>query len=141
MLQEKDNIVLDTNIVISAAISTEGSPAKIFELFLKCKIKNYTTKEIIEEVEEVIERPDIRKCIDDEYKDFIVDNFKKNSILITPEFSEKAVKDDPKDDKFINCALSANADIISGDRHLLKLKKYKDIKIMTAKEFLEAFRD
>lgn len=136
MQQEKSKVVLDTNIVISAAISMRGSPAKVFELLLKKKIINYTTREIIDEIEEVIERPLIRKCIDDEYKSFIMDKFQNNSIIIKPAFSETVVKQDSKDDKFINCALSANTNIISGDKHLLQLKEYKGIKILTANEFI-----
>ncbi len=139
MQQGKPKVVLDTNIVISAGISTEGSPAKIFELLLKKKIINYTTQDILEEIERVMQRPAIKECIDKGYKKFILENFKKNSIIIKSEFNEKAVLRDHFDDKFINCALSAKANIISGDGHLLELKEYKSIKILCAKEFLGEF--
>ncbi len=47
---------------------------------------------------------------------------------------------DPKDNKFIDCALSANADfIITGDNDLLVLKQIDDTKIVTVDEFLGLF--
>jgi putative PIN family toxin of toxin-antitoxin system len=44
---------------------------------------------------------------------------------------------DPADDMFLHCAFKARAScIVSGDRHLLRLKSYKRIKILTPSEFL-----
>ena len=125
---------MDTNIVVSAAISSDGTPARIFELFLEKSILNYTTDEIIDEISEVIDRPLLG--IDKDYKKFILDNFKLLSVIIKPTFDEDAVPD-KDDNKFINCALSAKADIISGDSHLLKLGSYKGVKILSAKQFLD----
>jgi len=52
----------------------------------------------------------------------------------------EAIIDDPDDDKFIECAVSCGADyIISGDKHLLKLKAYEGIKIINAAEFLSYY--
>ena len=50
------------------------------------------------------------------------------------------VKDDSDDDKFIECAVECGAEfIISGDKHLLKMKKYKGIDIMNATTFLKSW--
>ena len=50
------------------------------------------------------------------------------------------IKKDPDDDKFIQCAIAGQAKIIiSGDRHLLAQKSYKEIKILTLSQFLEIF--
>jgi len=139
MKLEKPRVVLDTNIVVSAAISMDGNPAKIFELLLENKIVNYTTKEMLNEVEDVLGRPFFKKYADEKYRKFVVENLQKNSVITNPEFFEKIVEKDSKDDKFVNCALSANANVISGDKHLLELKSYKNIKILNAKEFLDNF--
>ena len=140
MEPEKIRVVLDTNIIASAAISADGNPAKVFGLLLAGGIQNYTTEEIITEIEDVMERNFFRMHIDEEFRKFILENYRKNSIIIEPKFSEKIVEKDIKDDKFVNCALSAKADIISGDRHLLELKSYKGIKILTAREFVERLK-
>ena len=44
MKPEKVKVVIDTNIIASAAISADGNPAKVFELLLAGGIQNYTTK-------------------------------------------------------------------------------------------------
>lgn len=48
------------------------------------------------------------------------------------------IKDDPKDDKFLECAIEAKADfIVSGDHHLKDLKQFRYIKIVSPTEFLD----
>ena len=137
-MQLGNKIVLDTNIVVSAVISTDGTPAKVFELLLSKQVVNYTSDEIIEEVVEVMDRPSLG--LDKEYKKFILDNFKLLSVKVKPTFDENAVPEDKDDDKFINCALTVKADIISGNKHLLKLKEYKGVKVYSAKAFLDNYK-
>jgi predicted nucleic acid-binding protein len=53
-----------------------------------------------------------------------------------------AVKADPTDNRVIECALECAADaIVSGDKHLLRLKSYAGIPIMSVREFLERERE
>ena len=50
------------------------------------------------------------------------------------------VKEDPDDDKFIECAVALKADcIISGDKALLAVKDYMGIKILNPKNFVESY--
>ncbi len=52
-----------------------------------------------------------------------------------------SVPDDPKDEMFLACALDGKADVIvSGDHHLLDLESYRDIPIMTPRQFLDQLR-
>jgi predicted nucleic acid-binding protein len=47
---------------------------------------------------------------------------------------------DPDDDKFIDCAVSSKSlYIVSGDDDLLSIRSYEDVKIITAKEFVDSF--
>ncbi len=56
--------------------------------------------------------------------------------LIEPKESVEAIKSDPKDDKILDCAIACNADfIVSQDNHLLNLKLFRNIKIITPEEF------
>jgi predicted nucleic acid-binding protein len=49
-----------------------------------------------------------------------------------------AVEADPTDNKFLDAALAANADcLVSGDAHLLDLKSFRDIPILTARQFMD----
>ena len=130
-------VVLDTNIVVSVALSSDGNPARIFEMLLYGKIKNYTSKEILEEIKQVMEREKIRKIINFEDKEFIINTFERVSEKISPEKRYEIIKDDPKDNKFIECAVSASANyIISGDEHLLNLKEFNNIKIISPADFV-----
>ena len=134
MHTEKRRVVLDTNIVISAFISQFGAAAQIFEMFLEGNIINYTSEEILQEAEEVIHRLEFTEYIAD--KKFMIDNLRKLSLIINVTSNEMIVREDPADDKIVNCALDAGADIVSWDNHLLKLKKFRNVKIISPKEFL-----
>jgi hypothetical protein len=57
--------------------------------------------------------------------------------VVYPKKKLNIVKEDLADNKIIECALEAKASfIISGDKRLLKIRKYKGIKIITPREFL-----
>ena len=140
MKSEKKNVVLDTNITISAAINIGRAPAQILRLLVVGKIINHTTEDIIEEVKGVFEKFHIKKAVTEKDKDFLIKGFIDRSTIIIPKFNEKVIIEDPSDDKFINCALTSKSNIISGDSHLLRLKNYKEVKIMSAKEFLESLK-
>ncbi|MDO8564165.1 MAG: putative toxin-antitoxin system toxin component, PIN family [Nanoarchaeota archaeon] len=130
-------VVIDTNVIISAALSNDGNPSKVFEMFLSGKIENYTSEEINLEVKEVMERRKIRELLDFQDRKFIFDNFEGNSNKVIPSEKYFEIKDDPKDNKFLDCAALAGVDyIISGDEHLLKLKKFKEIIIISPADFV-----
>ncbi|MEJ2745103.1 MAG: PIN domain-containing protein [bacterium] len=57
---------------------------------------------------------------------------------VSPQKVFSTIKDDPHDNKFLDCAFAGEAQfIVSGDRHLLRLRKFKDVRIVTVKEFLD----
>jgi len=65
-----------------------------------------------------------------------VDLIIRNSIIVEPREKITIVKDDTKDNIFIETAVAGNVDcIISQDNHLLKLKEFRGIKIITPEEF------
>ena len=128
--------VIDTNVIVSAAKSTDGNPAQIFEMLLLEEITSYTTKNIIEEIKEVLARPRIKLNLLEQ--EFILSNYEKSSIKIETTSKFDIIKEDPDDNKFLECAVDAKAEyIISGDDHLLKLREFKGIKILTPAEFVK----
>jgi putative PIN family toxin of toxin-antitoxin system len=131
-------VVIDTNIVVSAAISEDGNPAKIFEMLLREEIVNYTTDHIIAEIRKVMSRPKIAQRLSMVEANFIIDNFERFSKKIKTDKTIEMVKDDPADNKFIECAAAASADyIISGDEHLLKIKEFRKTRIISPAEFIK----
>ena len=65
-----------------------------------------------------------------------VDLIIRNSIIVEPIEKITIVKDDPKDNIFIETAVAGNVNyIVSQDNHLLKLKEFRGIKMITPEEF------
>ena len=138
---EKSKVVIDTNTIISAPLSENGNPAMIFELLLLGEINNFRSEEITNEVIEVFHREKIKKLISEEKIQFIIDNYKKFSELVKPNIKLSIVKEDEDDNRILECAETGDVDyIISGDEHLLNLKNHKNIRIVSPKEFLQAYK-
>ena len=78
--------------------------------------------------------------ISEEKTQFIIDNYKKFSELVKPNIKLNVVKVDEDDNRILECAETANVGyIISGDEHLLNLKNYKNIRIVSPKKFLQIY--
>ena len=135
-VQEKTKLVLDSNIVVSALIAKQGYSAKVFEKLILGEIENFTSKEIIEELEQVFKQKKIIKRTTQEARTFVLAQFIGNSIIVV-EKEKIEICEDKADNKFIEVAVEAKAQfLISGDNHLLKIKTYKHTQIITAKELL-----
>ena len=130
-------IVLDANIFISA-LFWGGNPREALERAINKIDELYVSKDILDEIENVIGRPKFH--IEKEKIEYIIRSIEDISVKITPVKKIKKGSRDLNDNKYIECAITAEADfIISGDIHLLELKQYKKIKIITVKEYLEIY--
>jgi hypothetical protein len=57
--------------------------------------------------------------------------------IVRPRKSLNVVQEDPSDNKFLECAIEGKADyLVSGDNHLLKLKEFEKVKIISVTDFL-----
>ena len=136
--KEVKKIVLDTNILVSALLF-KRELSKIVNLWKEGKIIPVVSKETFEEFRRVLEYPrfsltntEIKSIIEEEVLPF----FKVTEITD----QVRNVCRDPDDDKFISCAISALADfIVSGDKDLCSLSKYKSVRIINVKDFLKMF--
>ena len=130
-------VVIDTNIFISSFFG--GNPRKIIDLWKNEKITLCLSNAIIDEYIDVLHRIGMK---DEDELDELLSLFSKGfSILFTTKTPKiNIIKDDPADDKFIECAvaLKANA-VITGDAAVLAIKEYMGIKILNASEFLKIF--
>lgn len=132
---EKKKVLLDTNILISAL----GWNSKPREIFLKCianELKLITSAEQIDELRRVMDYPKFH--FTEEQKESFISIILEVAEMVEITGKVKIIKDDPDDDLIIETAIVGRADyIVSGDPHLLNLKEFAGIKIVTAKEFLE----
>jgi len=136
-MTEKIKVVPDTNVIISS-IFWRGAPYKFMKRGFKREYIIILSPEILDEVIDKLRNKfnvpgnKIQKLIS------ILIIF---SFVIEPTRKINAVKDDPNDNRIIECAVYGNADyIVSGDRHLLDLEKYKSIKIVTPRDMLEILK-
>lgn len=132
--EKKFKVVLDTNIFVSSTF-WQGDPHKIIKLAIDKIIEIYISPEILNELEKVLKR-DFKE--DKEFIDRQTALILEYGNLVRPINKLNIVKEDPDDNKIIECAFTAKADfIITNDNHLLKLKEALEIKIIKPKEFLE----
>lgn len=128
--------VLDINVFISA-LFWKGAPHRIFKRMLKGEFLNFTSPQILEELK--------RKLLDkfrlppERVKEFL-EIIIFASQIVYPESKLNIVEKDPSDNKIIECAIEAQASfIVSGDKHLLDIKGYKGIKMVSPREFSSQF--
>ena len=133
-------LVLDTNSYISGFL-WEGNEAELIRKIESGKASSFISKEILEEIDEVLRRDKfaiVLKVANTTADEVLYKIVSLSTIVIGPKLEENVVKEDKDDDKFIECAVNAKANIIvSGDDHLLKLKEYENIKIMTTSDALK----
>lgn len=126
-------VVPDTNILISATMWKNSVSNRLLKRLVEEDIELFSSQEILEEYRKVLKRD--FKYEDDKINEIIIELLLYIQII---EIKEKLdiVKDDPDDNKILECALTSNSKyIISYDNHLLKLKEFKGIKILKPEEF------
>ena len=71
-----------------------------------------------------------------------VNDLRKISRIVRPKEKIDIIKDDPSDNKILECARRGKASfIVTGDHHLLDLGIYKGIKIVTVTDFIKILRE
>ena len=127
-------VVLDTHIFVSA-LEFGGIPLHLLEQARAGEFEVAISTPIVDEIKRVFREkfgwPESR-----------LEQFERNVSQFThrvePTRRLDIVKDDPSDDKFVECAVAAGAEaIITGDKDLLRLGTYEGIKMMTPRNFLE----
>ena len=126
------SVTFDTNVLLSATL-WDGSVAQklLFDLIRK-EVKIYSSSNILTEYQKVLKRD-----FDFSDKDIadILEKVLNFVTLVLPKKKVDIVKNDPDDNKIVECALASGSKfIISYDNHLLKLKEYKGIKMIRPEE-------
>lgn len=128
-------IVLDTNIFISG-IFWSGDSEKILYDWGNEKYELVMSTEIIREIIETL--MDFKIQLPINMLLLWISILSMKSKIVEPEEKIDIVKDDADDNKFIEAAVEGKADyVVTQDNHLLKIKEFEGIKILTPKEFLE----
>ena len=135
-----NNVVLDTNCLL-ASLSKKGN---YFEVWRNLHIGRYilcVSNEILEEYEEVIARKTSPLIASKVIQTLINSPYVRT---IDPYYHFRLIKEDPDDNKFVDCAIAANATfIVSEDAHFKSLKNepFPKINVIRLRQFLEILSD
>ena len=134
----KPRAVLDTNIFVSSLISPHGPPAKILQRLREHEFILITSPPINEEIIAVLNRPWLRDRYGLEEKIFDLSFILWEWAEVVTHLPQIQISKDPSDDKFLAAAIAGKADyLITGDiEHLLHLREYRNIRILSPREFI-----
>ena len=130
--------VLDTNVLISALLSSDGIPNQLLRQ-AKLTYQLFISREILEEVRDVLLKPKIQRKMsltEDKILAFL-STIQRVAIVVENPFPLPIIiEDDPDDNVILACALKAKVDyLVSGDIHLKRIGSYKGISMVSPSEF------
>lgn len=127
-------VVIDTNLLVASFFNKNSSAHKILEKAGRGEIEILWSSPIKKEARLILGK--ISRSVNRPVENLSEEIFpKEQEVLNLP--SVDVIKEDPDDNKFLACALKGKADIIvSNDQHLLTVKKFKGIPILTSKKAL-----
>ena len=138
----KPRIVLDSSIWVSTLLKPHGHYAKMVKRVAE-EADLFTSEYILAEVREASLRPEKKKKygLTEEMVDEAISAIRDLSVVLTHLPEVEVVQEDPDDNLVLACALQAKANyLVSYDPHLLKLKEYQNIKILTPRELLKELK-
>jgi len=132
---KRTKATLDTNILVSA-LGCRGNPHRVLQKVVDGEIELFISTEQFEELARVLDYPkfDFTEEQKVRFKALIL----AIATIVEPKRRLDIVKEDPSDNRILECALVADVDfVMSGDEHLLSLGQVERIKIVKANEFLK----
>jgi putative PIN family toxin of toxin-antitoxin system len=128
--------VFDTNIFISALAIPGGQAERAIDQVIDGRVTLCISKAIIHEILGVLAEKFSRGPEEISRTAVFLSELAE---LVSPR-KKLAVLDDDPDNRILECAVAGNVDIIvTGDRAMLNLKQYLDIRIMSLRQFLDEF--
>ena len=136
-------LVADTNTVISGLL-WHGAPRRLLDAARAGKVSLFTSADLLVELEDTLSRAKFAERLERAgvTRRVLVQGYATLAAVIKPAAIPPAVLADLDDDAVLACAVAAQAQAIaSGDSHLLNLKTYQDIPILTVNELLALLPD
>jgi len=129
-------VVFDTNVLVSALLFENSTPAQAFFAALK-RGKVLLSAPLAEEINRIIYRPKFDRYLTDEQRADFITALVESSVLVEIKETITACRD-PKDNMVLELAVSGQAEVIvTGDEDLLILNPFEEIAILNPKDFLE----
>jgi hypothetical protein len=137
-------IVLDANVLVSAVLSPDGTPARILEAWRAEQFDVVISDAIVEEIDRVLYYPKIirRHRWSEEHMQHFLDDLAHLAVVTPGQLTLAVLANDPPDIRYLACTVEGDAaDIASGDEDLLQLGIYQGIRIITPRQFLDLLRE
>lgn len=129
-----ERVIFDTNVQISGLL-WRGKAYQCLLLARSGVIETFYCQPMLAELSEKLRN---KFRFSENHLQAVLTEIKRYSQRVEIDGELHVVHADPDDDKFIECAIIAKADfVVSSDRHLLDLKAYQGVKIVSSEEFLE----
>ena len=137
-MRNRIRVVLDTNILL-VSISSKSKYHWIFSNLLNNQYELYVTNEVLLEYEEIISSKYSEEVAKNVIRTLLL---LENVVLVTPFFKWDLIADDKDDNKFVDCYLISNSDIlVTNDKHfdILKEIDFPKVNIVKIDVFEEMF--
>ena len=132
-------VVFDTNVLVSALIWPRRIPAMVVAMARHGRLQSVTSATILDELRRVLLE---KMRLDPALVESAIEIFIEHSEIVVPKRRIHAVKTDPDDNRILECAVEGKAGVIvTGDHHLLALKSFRDISIMTIRELFDSIHN
>lgn len=126
--------VVDTNVYVSA-IMFDGLPGSVVDLGIMQAFRLVISPVLLDEL---IDKLRTKFGVSEDDASTIRVKLESAADLVKPHMILEVVTEDPDDNRVLECAVAGRVDyIVSGDKHLLKLKAHGGISILTARRFLD----
>ena len=127
--------VFDTNVLLSSTLWDWSVSQKLLHKMIFAEASIFSSSEIVDEYLEILQRD--FKYTEEQTKEKITIMFSFLT-FVKPIEELYVVKDDPEDNKIIECAAASDSEyIITYDTHLLALKEFRKIKIVTPEDMIK----
>jgi putative PIN family toxin of toxin-antitoxin system len=129
----RPRVVLDSNVLISGLVFEKGKPARILEALRKGEIEVVISPFILEEVSRSFSEDfDWNNRRINQAVQFLLDH----CIPVNPNAETTVPELTPADNRVLDCARHGQVEyLVTGDRGILKLRQYEQVKIVTPAEF------
>lgn len=133
-------LALDTNVLISALLSSSSPPAQLFTLWRNRAFDLVTSAEQIDEISRVTRYPKIRARLAPALSGRLVNQLRDLAIVVA-KLPKVDCSPDPDDNHLLALAEAGEAQfLVTGDKQLLSLKRHKFTHIITAAALVDLLR-
>ena len=131
-------VVLDVNVIVSGITYSNSVPGALVQLGVDGFFELILSEHILRGVERAWSKPYFRQRFGEDTLALALGHVRHRSRIIVPDPFVTGVALDDEDDQVIGTAIAGRADyLVTGDQGLLRLSLFRDVAIMSPRDFLD----